>query len=206
MSQHLEAGPDQNRTPGEALRQLVVFNQISLDGYFVDGQGEMRWAHKDPNDTEWNAFVGGNASGGGMLVFGRITYAMMASFWPTAMALQMNPAVAHQMNALPKLVFSRTLERAEWENTTLVKEDLPGTIRRMKREPGPDMAILGSGSLVAQLATEGLVDEYQMVVNPLVLGAGRTLFEGIPQRLDLRLKRSRTFGNGNVLLCYEPAA
>jgi dihydrofolate reductase len=86
-----------------------------------------------------------------------------------------------------------------------VKDDLPGTIRRLKSEPGPDMAILGSGSIVAQLAQEGLVDEYQVAVKPLVLGAGRTMFDGVNRRLDLRLTRSRAFSNGSVVLWYEPA-
>jgi dihydrofolate reductase len=205
MSPNPESNPQPQEEGRGALRPLSVFNQVSLDGYFVDGQGDMSWAHKAPDDQEWNEFVAGNASGGGVLVFGRITYQMMASFWPTEMALQVNPVVARQMSALQKVVFSRTLDRVEWENTTLVKGDLPGTIRRMKGEEGPDMVILGSGTLVAQLAQEGLIDEYQLVVNPIVLGSGRTLFEGQPQKLPLRLTKSRAFGNGNVLLCYQKA-
>jgi len=164
----------------------------------------MSWAHKDTQDAEWNAFVAENATGGGALLFGRITYELMASYWPTPQALAQNPIVAAQMNRLPKVVFSRTLNTGSWSNTVLVKDDIAAAVRKMKREPGHDMAILGSGSIVSQLALEGVIDAYHLVVNPLVLGKGRTLFDGLKQRLALRLIRTRSFGNGNVLLSYEP--
>ncbi len=184
------------------MRKLVVFNNVTLDGYFVDMNGDMSWAHKD--DAEWNAFVAENASGGGQLVFGRVTYDLMASFWPTPFAIESMPAVAAGMNSMPKVVFSRTMDQASWNNTKLVKGDLAAEIRKLKQEPGEGMVILGSGSIVAQLAPEDLIDEYQIVVNPVVLGAGKTLFEGVKERLNLKLTKSRAFGNGNVLLCYEP--
>ena len=184
--------------------RLVVFNSVSLDGYFTDARGDMSWARKDEHDAEWNAFVEDNARGGGTLVFGRITYEMMASFWPTPMAAAMMPAVAERMNSLPKVVFSRTLHTATWNNTTLVKGDIAAEVREMKRQPGMDMAILGSGSIVSQLAQEHLIDEYQVVVTPVALGGGRTMFEGVKKRLLLKLTRTRAFANGNVLLCYEP--
>ena len=187
------------------MRKLVVFNHVTLDGYFVDANGGMSWAKTDNNDAEWNAFVAENASGGGVLVFGRITYELMASFWPTPFAIKTMPDVAEGMNRAQKVVFSRTLDKASWSNTKLVKGDLAAEIRKMKQEPGEGMAILGSGSIVSQLAPEGLIDEYQIVVNPLVLGKGRTMFEGIKDKLPLKLTKSRTFGNGNVLLCYKPA-
>ncbi len=185
------------------MRKLIVFNHVSLDGYFTDAQGDMSFARNDRPDAEWDTFVAGNASGGGMLVFGRTTYEMMAAFWPTPVAAENMPVVAQQMNALPKVVFSRTLEMVSWNNTKLVKGDLTGEIRRMKQEPGEDMVIFGSGSLISQLAREGLIDEYQIVVNPVVLGKGRSMFEGIKEKLSLKLKKARTFANGNVLLCYE---
>jgi dihydrofolate reductase len=165
----------------------------------------MSWAHASGADAEWNAFVAENASGGGVLVFGRITYEMMASFWPTPAAAQAMPVVAARMNALPKVVFSRTLERAAWVNTELVKDDAVAAMRTMKTSPGDDMAILGSGQIVRRLAEAGLIDEYQIVVAPVVLGGGRTLFEGLGRRLALKRTKTRAFGNGNVLLCYEPA-
>lgn len=188
------------------MRKLVVFNHVSLDGYFVDANGDMSWAKADHQDAEWNAFVAGNASGDGALVFGRITYEMMASFWPTPMAIEMMPEVAAGMNRMPKFVFSRTLHEAAWGNTTLVRGDLVTAVRALKVDAGPDLVILGSGSLVAQLAPAGVIDEYQVVVNPIVLGRGRTMFEGVKEHLRLTLASSRAFRNGNVLLCYQPRA
>ena len=188
------------------MRKLVVFSQVTLDGYFADVNGDISWAHKDNKDAEWKTFVDNNAAGGGVLVFGRITYELMASYWPTPFALGNDPVVAERMNNLPKLVFSRTLDKASWNNSTLVKGGVVAEIRKLKNEPGKDMAILGSGSIVSQLAPERVIDEYQIVVNPVVLGRGRTMFDGIMEKLTLKLTRTRTFGNGNVLLCYESMA
>lgn len=188
------------------MRKLVVFNHVSLDGYFVDGKGDMSWTHADPQDAEWNAFVTSNAGSGGALVLGRVTYDLMVSFWPTPMAAEMMPVVAERMNNLQKIVFSHTLEQAAWNNTILLKGDIAAEIRKLKEASDPDMTLLGSGTIVAQLAQAGLIDEYQFVVNSVVLGKGRTMFEGLPAKLALRLTQSRTFGNGNVFLCYQPVA
>lgn len=177
---------------------------MTLDGYFADTNGDMSWAHKQ--DPEWNAFVADNAQGGGVLLFGRVTYDLMASFWPTPFAAENFPSVAEGMNKGKKVVFSRTLDQASWNNTTLVKGDMAAEIRKMKNEPGEDMVILGSGSIVSQLAQEGLIDEFQIVVNPVVLGNGRTMFAGLKEKLTLKLTKTRAFGNGNVLLWYEPIA
>lgn len=186
------------------MPRLTVFNHVSLDGYFVDRNGEMSWAKADPQDAEWNEFVSGNTAGDGTLVFGRVTYEMMAAFWPTPMATQMMPDVAAGMNRMAKLVFSRTLTEASWQNTTLMKGDLLSEIRKRKAGAGTDMVILGSGTLVTQLAPERLIDVFQLVVNPVVLGAGRTLFEGAKDKIPLKQTTSRAFRNGNVLLTYEP--
>jgi dihydrofolate reductase len=187
------------------MSKLTVFNQVSLDGYFAGADGDMSWARKRPSDAEWSAYVAENAKGGGRLLFGRKTYDMMAAYWPTPMAMQQNPVVAERMNAMPKIVVSETLDEPAWANTTVIRSDLPGEIRKLKAGPGPDMAILGSGSIVAQLAEEGLIDSYQIVVCPLALGEGRTLFEGVNQPLNLKLTTARAFRNGSVVLCYEPA-
>lgn len=185
------------------MRKLIVFNHVSLDGYFVDKHGDMSWAKADHQDAEWNVFVADNASSGGVLVFGRITYELMAGFWPTPFAIESMPAVAEGMNRMPKVVFSRTLDQATWNNTKLVKGDMAAEIRKMKKESGDGMAIMGSGSIVSQLTQEGLIDEYQVVVNPIVLGKGRTMFDGVKEKVDLKLTKTRAFGNGNVFLCYE---
>jgi dihydrofolate reductase len=186
------------------MPKLVVYNSMSLDGFFTDANGDMSWAHK--RDPEWQAFVSENASGGGQLLFGRVTYNLMAGFWPTPLAAEANPIVVERMNNLRKFVFSTTMDKASWNNTTLFKGDLAGEVRRLKQEPGPNIVIMGSGSIVAQLADAGLIDEYQIALNPLVVGSGRTLFEGVKRKLPMKLARSRAFDNGNVMLFYEPAA
>ena len=122
---------------------------------------------------------------------GRITYQLMASYWPTPNAIKNDPIVAEGMNRMAKVVFSRTLDQVSWNNTKLVKGDIPLEIRRMKKAPGEGMVILGSGSIVSQLAPEGLIDEYHLVVNPVVLGKGRTMFDGIKEKLNLRLTKTR---------------
>lgn len=188
------------------MQKLIVFNHVSLDGYFVDANGEMRWAKAHNQDAEWNEFVAQNASGNGTLLFGRKTYDLMTSYWPTPMASKNDPVLADRMNNLPKVVFSRTLDKAPWKNTRLIKGDLAAEVRKLKQEPGDGLTILGSGSIVAQLAPEGLIDEYQMVLNPVVLGAGRTMFDGASKQLSLKLTKTRAFSNGNVFVSYEPAA
>jgi dihydrofolate reductase len=185
------------------MRRLSVFESVSVDGYFCDAGGDMSWAHK--SDPEWNAFVGENASGNGELLFGRVTYDMMASFWPTPAALESNRKVAEGINRLPKVVVSRSLDKATWNNTRLVKGNLVDEVKRMKQAPGGTIVVLGSGSIVAQLMQAGLVDELQLAVNPVVLGKGRTLFEGTERHIDLKLVRSRVFSNGNTFLSYQPA-
>jgi len=182
------------------MRKLIVFNNISLDGYFTDAVGDMRWAHK--SDPEWIEFSSNNASGGGMLLFGRKTYDMMAAYWPTEAAMKAMPIVAEGMNRMPKIVFSRTMTAPAWQNTQLIKSDIAGAVRRLKEEPGPGMAIMGSGTIVAQLTDAGLIDEYQIATHPIALGGGRTLFEGIKTRLNLKTVDSRLFKNGCVFTRY----
>jgi dihydrofolate reductase len=189
------------------MPRLMVFNSITLDGYFTGENGDLGWAHSAASqDAEWQAFVAGNAKGGGLLVFGRKTYEMMAGYWPTPEARRDNPEVAKQMNALPKVVFSTTMDSADWNNTRLVKADPASEITRLKRTPGPVMVIFGSGTIVSQLAQEGLIDEYQFVIVPVALGKGRTMFEGVSKPLSMKPTQTRSFRNGNVLLCYEPVA
>ena len=183
------------------MRSLNVFNNISLDGFISDARGDMRWAHQQ--DPEWIAFTKENASGESAFVFGRVTYEMMASYWPTPAALQALPEVAARMNGSQKIVCSRTLERPTWQNTRLLNGDLVSEIRKLKQEPGPGLLIMGSASIVAQLSQARLIDSYQLVVHPVALGGGKSLFSGLKEPLNLQLTRSRAFGNGRVVLWYE---
>jgi dihydrofolate reductase len=185
------------------MRRLIVFNHLSIDGYFQSLTGDQGWMHQGRDDAEFRDFVAGNASGASVLVFGRKTYEMMASFWPTPMAAEQMPLVAKGMNEAPKLVFSRTLARADWRRTTIVKGDPVAELRRLKGEAGTPLVILGSGSLVGPLAAAGLIDEYEILVTPVVLGGGRSMFPGVERPIDLALKSTRTFRNGKVFLVYE---
>ena len=187
------------------MSRLTVFNSISVDGYFTDKNGDMSWAHQD--DPEWRKFTNENVKGeGGVLLFGRVTYEMMASHWPTPQAKEQLPEVARRMNDAQKVVFSRTLNKVSWNNTRLVKGDLPNEVRKMKATIQEGIVVLGSGTIVAQLAAANLIDQYQLIVNPVVLGEGRTLFEGLNNKIKLKRTQSRTFENGNVLVTYEPVA
>jgi dihydrofolate reductase len=185
------------------MSKLIVFNSVSVDGYFTDTNGDMTWAHQ--NDPEWQQFTNENASGDGILLFGRVTYEMMESYWPTPQARDQMPRVADRMNSARKVVFSRTLNKVSWQNARLIKGSLPQEVRNLKASAGEGIVILGSGTIVSQLAEENLIDEYQLVLNPIILGAGRTLFEGMKDKLRLKRVQSRTFNNGNVLLTYQPA-
>lgn len=183
--------------------RLTVFNNISLDGYFTDARSDMSWAHK--SDPEWIKFSAGNAQGSdGALLFGRKTYEMMAAYWPTAEAKKQMPEIAEGMNRLTKYVVSRSLDKVTWDNTTLLKGDLAGEVRKIKSGPGSSIVVMGSGTVVAQLAKERLIDEYTFVVVPIVLGSGRTLFQGLENRVALKRTSERTFGNGNVVVTYQP--
>jgi dihydrofolate reductase len=182
-------------------RRLTVFNSVSLDGNFTDGTPDMSWAH--PRDEEWQRFTSENAGGEAELIFGRKTYQMMAGFWPTPQAKQAMPTVAASMNRMRKNVFSRSLKEVEWENSRLIQGDLVTEVRRLKGEPGPGLLIMGSGEIVAQLTQAGLIDDYQIIFAPIVLGHGRSLFEGVTSRPRLKLTKTRSFQNGNVVAWYS---
>lgn len=184
------------------MNKLSVFNSISLDGYFTDQNSDMSWAHQ--SDPEFDDFTKENATGGSVrMLFGRVTYELMKSFWPTPQATQMFPEVAKAMNEASKVVFSRTLENADWNNTRLINDNLEDEVRKMKNEGDSDLIIMGSGTIVSQLTRAGLIDEYQFVVVPIVLGKGRTLFEGVTEQVKLKRTRERAFQNGNVFVSYE---
>jgi dihydrofolate reductase len=188
------------------MRKLSVFNQISVDGFFKTANGDIGWLHQPDEDAEFKEFTRDNAVSGGVLLFGRKTYETMASFWPTPQAAEQFPDVAKQMNSLPKVVFSKTMDGASWNNTTVVKGDPVVAVKKMKNEPGEPMAILGSGTIVSQLTHAGLIDEYQIMMIPIVLSEGSTMFDRASSMLNLTLTKSRTFRNGRVFLVYQPEA
>jgi dihydrofolate reductase len=186
------------------MRKLTVFINVTLDGYFAGPKGELDWAHRTSKDPEWNAFVEENAKSGGTLLLGRLTYEVMVSYWPTPEAKKNDPVVAEGMNSAPKIVFSRTLDKVSWSNTRVMKGDLVTEVRKLKHESGSNIATLGSGSIVSQLTQAGLVDGYQIVVHPVIIGQGKALFPDVKDMKTLKLRTTRAFGNGNVALTYQP--
>jgi len=183
------------------MRKLFVFNLMSLDGYFEGVNRDLGWHNVD---AEFNEYAHGMLDSVDLLLFGRVTYDLMARFWPSPEALRDDPVTAERMNNLPKVVFSRTLDKASWNNTRLVKDRMEDEINRLKQLPGKDMVLLGSGDVMTQLAEQGLFDEYRIMVNPVVLGRGTPLFKGLEGRFNLKLLKTRMFRNGNVLLSYQP--
>jgi dihydrofolate reductase len=184
------------------MRNLYVFNMITVDGFF---EGAQKWDLGWHNvDAEFNDFAIAQLDATGMLLFGRVTYAGMAGYWASPDAIKDDAQVANRMNAIPKAVFSRTLEKADWNNTRLIKTNIPEEILKLKQASGKEIALFGSANLMATLAQHNLVDEYRLIVNPVVLGKGGPLFAGTLGPLKLKLLQARPFESGNVLLCYQP--
>jgi dihydrofolate reductase len=189
------------------MRKLYIFNLITLDGYFAGPGGDLSWHNVGEDIAEFNEFAMEQLGTVDTFVFGRVTYDMMASFWPTAQGQQEDPVVAARMNTTPKLVFSRTLKQAAWENSHVIGGDAVVEMKKLKAGPGKDMMIFGSSTLATAWLPHGLIDEVRLMVVPIVLGGGMPLFGGVPGRQDLSLLRTRTFkGTGNVLLTYVPKA
>jgi len=182
------------------MSKVSVYNFVTLDGYFKGPNGDLSWHRHGAEENEYAAEM---LKSGNTLLFGRVTYEMMASYWPTPDAIKNDPLVAERMNEADKIVFSRTLKKVEWKNTTIMKDNIGEEIRKIKQAPGKDMTLLGSGSILTQFAEQGLIDEYQIMVDPVALGDGTPIFKGIKHRLNLELTTTKTFGSGVVLLCYK---
>ena len=180
---------------------LSAFNFITLNGFYKGPNEDISW-HR--HGGEEAAFSLEGLGSGSTLLFGRVTYEMMARFWPTPVAMETMLEVAAGMNNADKIVFSRTLKKADWHNTRLVRDNIIEEVGRSKAVPGKDMTILGSGSIVTQFADAGLIDEYMFMVDPVALGEGTPAFNGLKQKLDVTLTGTRTFESGTVLLSYRP--
>lgn len=176
---------------------------VSLDGFFEGSDHDLSW--HNVNGAEFNKFAVNQLDKTSTLVFGRRTYELMASYWPTPDALKNDRDVATRMTARKKIVFSHTLKLVEWANTELHENDVPGVISRLKHATsGKDIAVFGSSNLCLTLLQERLLDELRIMVNPVVIGKGTTLFAGIEHELKLTLVSSRQFDSGNTLLTYKP--
>lgn len=154
------------------MRKVILSNAVTLDGFFEGPNKELDWQIVDEENKKYAIDLLSNVDA---LLFGRVTYQLMADYWPAAAT---NPSIskseleiADKMNNLPKIVFSKTLQEVKWNNSRLVKENSAEEISKMKQQSGKDMAIFGSGSIVSTFMQHGLIDEYRIIVNPVVLGS-----------------------------------
>jgi dihydrofolate reductase len=185
------------------MRKLISFMVVTLDGYYEGPNGEFDFWNID---DEFNEFSISQLNDIDTLVFGRATYDGMASYWPTPAGVEDNPDIADRMNTIDKVVLSTTLDKADWQNTTLAKGDAADVITDLKRQPGKHLALFGSPNLTASLLEQGLVDEVRVMVHPILLGAGKSLFWTLKDHVRLELQQTTTFSSGNVMLTYRPAA
>lgn len=183
------------------MRKLSLFNFISLNGFFQGPEGDLSW-HR--HGEEENKFSEKALEPGNTLLFGRVTYQMMESYWATPEAFKSSPIVAHGMNNSDKIVFSTTLTQVKWKNSRIISENLIETVKQLKSQPGKDMAILGSGSIATLFAEHGLIDFYQFMLDPVAIPGGVPLFNGITKPLNLKLISSKALNSGVILLNYEP--
>lgn len=180
---------------------LNVFDHISLDGFFTGPNGEMEWFKSIGKDEAYDRYKHRQANSGGTLLFGRTTYEMMKSYWPTPQAYKDDPDMARVMNESPKVVVSKSLKGADgWKNVSVVHDI--DEVAALKEKS--DVTILGSGTLVQQLANRGLIDSYMLVLVPVVLGQGKPLFDDV-KKTNLELGEAKPFDNGIVVLNYQPA-
>lgn len=182
------------------MRKLFAFNMVTLDGFFEGPNREIDWHNAD--NEEFNQFAIEQMGSVDTLLFGRVTYQLMASYWPTEAAASDDPVIADLMNRLSKIVFSRTLDQVEWNNTRLIRENAREQLMSLKSQPGKDMAIFGSATLISSITD--MIDEHRIMVNPILLGRGTPLFKDTGGRVRLRLVNARIFSSDNVLLSYQP--
>jgi dihydrofolate reductase len=187
------------------MRKIIVSEMISADGFFAGTDGNIDW---HVVDEEFNQYAIDLLNTLDTILFGRVTYEMFESYWPVAAK---DPAtsksdleIANKINNIHKIVFSKTLQKVGWNNVKLMKETIPEEIRKLKQQPGKDMVIYGSGSIVSAFAQLGLIDEYRFFVASVILGEGKSLFKGLKNKQKLKLMETRRFNNGNVLLRYKP--
>lgn len=183
-------------------RRIFVMNRITLDGFYAGPNGEIDWFIRDPAvDLAAHEIIQPDT-----ILFGRLTYQMFANVWPQVAEDDNAPeearVTANELNQLHKIVYSRTLREVTWANSELAVDDLLPHVQQLRQDEGNDIIIFGSGSIVQQLMNAGLIDEYLLIVSPVVLGLGKSLFQDV-QKSPLNLIESRSFESGNVLIHYK---
>lgn len=173
---------------------------VTLDGYHQTSDGDLFWHNVD---DEFHEFAAAQLDTADTLLFGRKTYAGMAEFWRSPLAVEVDPGMSERMNRYPKIVVSRTLTSADWAPSRLISDDAPAELTKLKEQPGRDIFLLGSSTLAASLLDDGVLDELRIMVNPVILGTGDVALAGAG-RTSLELAQVRQFASGNVLLTYHP--
>jgi dihydrofolate reductase len=201
------------------MRRIVAFDRVSADGYFAAPDGDLSWAVPDEElDRGVAERTAAEPRGAGTMLLGRRTYDMFEAFWPHVLderpdapdphaAGRRSPemrAMAVWINEATKLVVSRSRPEVTWKNSRLLRDIDPAEIEALKREPGSDIMVFGSGTVVSRLTELGLVDEYQLIVGPVLLGGGRPLIDGVGRRVGLELLEATPSKAGNVKLRYAP--
>ena len=185
------------------MRKLFLQINTSLDGYIEDPTGEIDWHFVD---DEFEEFINATLRSIDAMVFGRVAYEKLAQYWPTAAsnpeASAQHVEAAHLMNELPKYVVSDSIDHAEWQNSHIVSGDVEGEIRALKARAGNDIALFAGAGIASSFVRLGLIDEYRIIVNPILLGAGTRLFNGGHEKTKLRLLGTRQFGSGALVLSY----
>ena len=184
------------------MRKVVLSNMTTANGFFEGPTpGDIYWHHVDDEFfKEANSLLDSVDT----LLFGRKTYQGMAEYWTSEAAKTDDPVITAKMNNYDKIVFSTTLDKAGWNKTRLIKTKVAEEMTKLKNQPGKDMVIFGSSDLASSFLEMGLLDEIRMFVNPIILGDGKPMFKGVREKIELKLLNTRTFGNGNVMIVYEP--
>jgi dihydrofolate reductase len=183
------------------MAQLTAYTFTTLNGFFKGPGEDISWHTHGEEEAQYSV---DSLAGGSTLLFGRRTYEGMVGFWPTPAAAEQFPEVAEGMNRADKIVFSRTPFTPEWEGTRCISGDIVAEVRTLKETSDRDLTILGSGSIVRLFADNGLIDTYEVMIDPVAIGDGATLFAGISGTLRFRVTGSRVFRSGTVLLTLTP--
>jgi dihydrofolate reductase len=183
------------------LRKLVVSEWVTLDGVFdADSMKEWFEPYDSPDRQE---YIKENVLTSDAFLVGRVTYEMLAAYWPNQKNNEMG--VADRLNSAPKYVVSSTLKKAEWNNSTIISEDVVEEITKLKQQPGQDILVFGSAKLVQSLMEAGLVDEYRFLVHPIIMGSGKRFFRDEIVATKLKLVKTKTLALGVTLDCYQSA-
>lgn len=178
------------------MRKVIMWDMVTVDGFFEGPERDISWF---VFEEELERYIHETQVEAGTLLFGRVTYELMAGYWPSE-----HGRIADFMNRIEKFVFSRTMEGTDWNNTTLIKDDVPEEVSRLKRGAGGDIFVFGSADLASTLIERDLVDEYRIGINPILLGRGSPLFKDSPHRRGLKLLEVRPLKSGVVILHYAP--